>query len=179
MLVLVGSTNPVKIESTRIAFALYFDNLEVRGISVSSGVPDQPIGDETFIGARNRVAALAERNHQENLGASYFVGIEGGMYEMNHMWFSFGCVCIGDPSGRISFGTSPHFVLPKDVETKVLGGTELGLVMDELVSGHNTKQAQGAIGILTKGRLDRQELYKTGIICALAPFVNQELFAVR
>ena len=54
MKVLVGSKNPVKIASVSEAFANYFDDLEVVGIEVESGVSVQPVNDETFIGAQNR-----------------------------------------------------------------------------------------------------------------------------
>ena len=52
MLVLVASKNPVKIEATREAFSKYFENFEVMGIEVDSGVAKQPINEETFEGAK-------------------------------------------------------------------------------------------------------------------------------
>jgi len=47
MKVLVGSKNPVKIEATKEAFKKYFDDIEV-----DSKVSKQPIGIETFVGAK-------------------------------------------------------------------------------------------------------------------------------
>ena len=71
----VGSTNPTKVGAARRIFAELFPDLEVIGISVPSGVPDQPVGEEATIqGALNRAkAALAAT------GAEWGVGLEGGV----------------------------------------------------------------------------------------------------
>ncbi|GFR46217.1 hypothetical protein Agub_g7760 [Astrephomene gubernaculifera] len=59
--VLVASKNPVKVNAVRRALQSCFPALEivVIGREASSGVPEQPFGDEeTLAGARNRVASL-------------------------------------------------------------------------------------------------------------------------
>ena len=38
----------------------YFENVEIEGVSVSSDVPDQPVNEEIFKGAKNRVKNLKE-----------------------------------------------------------------------------------------------------------------------
>ena len=48
MLVLVGSKNPVKIESVKEAFAKYFASVEVIGLDVDSKVPTQPVNYQTY-----------------------------------------------------------------------------------------------------------------------------------
>ena len=55
MKILMGTKNPGKIEGARQAFEKYFDNIEIEGIPVSSNVGDQPINEEIFQGAKNRV----------------------------------------------------------------------------------------------------------------------------
>jgi len=60
MKVLVGSENPVKIQSVRDGFLPFFEHVEVEGISVDTGVPHQPMNDETFEGAKNRLRTLSE-----------------------------------------------------------------------------------------------------------------------
>jgi inosine/xanthosine triphosphatase len=176
MKVLVGSQNPVKIEAVREAFSKYFDDVEVIGISVASKVPKQPIGDETFEGAKNRALELKRINEEKNLGAEFFVGIEGGIIKLYSKWFAFGGICVIGNKGRVGFGTSPHFELPNDIVKELLNGVELGDVMDRITGDHNTKQKSGAIGFFTKGIIDRRDLYVQGLIVALIPFVNEELF---
>ncbi|MDP3683518.1 MAG: DUF84 family protein, partial [Ignavibacteria bacterium] len=94
MKILVGSKNPVKIESVREAFSYYFDSLEVSGLEVDSKVSVQPINLETFTGAKNRADELFLRAKEDNLSIDYFVGIEGGIIEEHNLWFALGCICI-------------------------------------------------------------------------------------
>lgn len=176
MKILVGSKNPVKIDSVKEAFANYFDEIEVVGVEVDPEVSIQPINDETFTGAKNRALKLKVLNDSENLGAEYFVGIEGGITKQFDKWFAFGCMCVVDKEGRIGFGTSPHFELPKAVVEKLLSGIELGEVMDNIMSQQNTKQKNGAIGFFTNGVMNRKELYMEGLKVAVIPFLHKEMF---
>lgn len=174
--VLVGSTNPVKIASVREVFEAHFPEVVVEGLEVPSGVPAQPIGDETFAGAENRARALVQRNADHDLGAGFVVGLEGGIARHHGRWFAFGAICVADATGRLGFGVSPSFELPPGVTEAVLAGSELGEVMDRLAGERNTKQHGGAIGVLTGGRVTRRELYAQGVTMALIPFLNEELF---
>jgi inosine/xanthosine triphosphatase len=174
--IFVGSKNPVKIQSVKEAFGKYFDKIEAIGFDVESGVSDQPVNEETFEGARNRAFALLEKNKKENLGADYFVGIEGGIIELYSHWFAFGCMCIADRDGKTGFGTSAHFELPQKVVKDLLNGKELGDVMDELQNKSNTKQKHGAICYFTNGVMSRTELYIPGLVTALIPFLHEEHF---
>ena len=174
--ILVGSKNPVKITSVKEAFEKYFKAVEVSGLEVDSKVSDQPVNEETFEGAKNRVFDLIEKNKIENLGADYFVGIEGGIIQLYSKWFAFGCMCIANKEGKTGFGTSAHFELPKVVVDKLLNGKGLGDVMDEIQNKSNTKQKLGAIGYFTNGVMSRSELYIPGLITALIPFLHKEHF---
>ncbi len=176
MKVLVGSLNPVKIDAVKVSFEKFFENVSVEGISVPSGVPDQPVGKETFEGARNRALELKKLNEEKKLNADFFVGIEGGISKDYGIWFSFGAMCIIDKEGREAFGTSPQFQLPEQIVEELLNGVELGDVMDNIQNKSNTKQHKGAIGFFTKGRMTRKELYSTGLITTLVPLINKELF---
>jgi non-canonical (house-cleaning) NTP pyrophosphatase len=48
--------------------------------------------------------------------------------------------------------------------------------MDRLTGEHNTKQRQGAVGILTAGLVDRQAAYEVILSYALARFLTPELW---
>ena len=176
MLILVGSKNPVKIESVKDAFSNYFTDITVEGVEVSSGVSDQPVNEDTFNGAKNRADALYKLNAANKLNAQYFVGIEGGIIKICDKWFSMGCICILDDKGKVGFGTSSHFSLPNNIIDKLLSGIELGTVIDTITDQHNSKQKSGAIGFLTKDVITRKDLYSQGIITALIPFLNKDLF---
>ena len=179
MKILVGSKNPVKIESVREAFSYYFDSLEVSGLEVNSKVSAQPINHETFTGAKNRADELFLRAKEDNLSIDYFVGIEGGIIEEHDQWFALGCICIRNSKGETSFGTSALFPLPSIIVNELLNGKELGHVIDEIANDENTKQKGGAIGYLTNGIINRKELYKQGIISALVTFLHPKLYSSK
>ena len=176
MKILVGSKNPVKIEAVKEAFSKYFEEPEIIGISADSKVSAQPVNGETFEGAKNRATELKQLNSENNLGAKFFVGIEGGIAEFFNKWFALGLMCIIDEEGKTGFGTSPLFELPSSVTKELLNGTELGEVMDKLTGDHNTKQKSGAIGYFTNGVMDRKSLYVPGLITALIPFLHKDFF---
>jgi len=179
MKILVGSKNPVKIDAVKEAFLKYFNDVSVEGIEVDSGVSVQPVNDETYRGAQNRALKLKEMNDNQNLGADFFVGIEGGIAKLFNRWFAFGCMCIIDNENNIGFGNSPQFELPEFIVNKLLTGMELGYVMDEILKEHNTKQKQGAIGFFTNGVMDRKELYIEGLKIAMVPFLHKEMFFTK
>lgn len=76
--VIVSSQNPVKIAAARDGFTRMFPDIPFtfRGMSVPSGVADQPITDaETLQGALNRAHNVRELEPT----ADYWIGIEGGV----------------------------------------------------------------------------------------------------
>jgi len=177
MKILVGSKNPVKINAVKEAFEKHFGEVEVTGIEVPSHVPDQPINEETFIGAENRARNLFKINNEQNLNADYFVGIEGGIINQHNRWFAFGGMCVINRKGKLAFGSSPHFELPKVVVAKLLERIELGFVMDEIMKTENSKCKSGAIGFFTNGVVDRKELYIGGLLVAVVPFLHENLYS--
>jgi inosine/xanthosine triphosphatase len=122
MRVLVGSVNPVKIAAVRDVFERYYPGAEVEGIETPSGVPAQPVGEDTFTGAENRAEALLALNAGRKLGAEFCVGLEGGIAQYHARWFAFGAICIADATGRLGYGVSPLFELPPGVVDDLLGG---------------------------------------------------------
>ena len=60
--------------------------------------------------------------------------------------------------------------------TVCLGGVELGEVSDNLVGEQETKRKQGAAGYFAKGVVAREKIYTDGLVAALVPFLNENLF---
>ncbi|RLI99107.1 MAG: inosine/xanthosine triphosphatase [Candidatus Aenigmatarchaeota archaeon] len=174
--ILVGSKNPVKITSVEEGFLKFFKDVEVIGIDVDSGVPDQPINNEIFKGAKNRALELKKKNELKNLEGDFFVGLEGGITEIHSKWFNYMVVYIIDNKDQTGISMSDHFELPKIIVEKLLNGGELGPVIDELIGDSNIKQKSGAIGFFTKDILNRKDLCRSGVITALIPFINKGLY---
>jgi inosine/xanthosine triphosphatase len=166
--VIVGSTNPVKVSAVRAVLARIGSGAQVEGISVPSGVSDQPEGDEeTIRGAMQRAKAALERS-----GADLGIGIEGGVVEEHGHMRTCAWAAVASRDGRIGVGGSLAMSLPDRVATLVRDGVELGLAMDRITGGHDTKRGTGAVGILTGGLVDRQRAYETLVTYALARFLS-------
>ena len=146
------------------------------GIKVDRRVSSQPIAKETFEGAKNRALELRKIHDEQSLHAKFFVGIKGGILKLFSKWFALSATCIMDDTGRTGYGTSPMFELLWSIAQQLLDGSELGDVMDSLAGERRTKENQGAAGHFTKGVMDRKRIYVDGLIGALVPFLNEELY---
>lgn len=175
MKIIVASQNPVKLNAVKTGFAQMFPNesLEVEGVTVESGVGVQPLSDEeTLQGARNRAAASRKIRPE----AEYWVGVEGGVEDLaaeGLLAFAWVVILSGDQTGK---GKSGGFFVPPRIAELVRGGKELGEA-DDLVFGQtNSKQANGAVGILTGDVIDRTRLYVDAVVFALIPHIHPELY---
>jgi inosine/xanthosine triphosphatase len=173
--VIVGSTNPVKLETTKEAFQKSFPVEEFEFITYSalSGVPDQPIGQtETKQGATNR----AEACKLEYPDADYYVGLEGGLEKIEGEYWVFAWMCILSNSNAKGFGRTGSFLLPPRVSKLIDQGEELGTATDITFNETNSKHKGGTIGVLTNENITRKDFYKDALIFALIPFVKPELY---
>lgn len=173
--IVVASTNPVKIETTQNGFKKMFpkENFSVQGISAKSDVPDQPMSEEeTLRGATNRA------NHVSKLvpDADYWVGIEGGLAEINEDLQAFAWIVIKSKDGIIGKGRTGSFFLPNKIIDLIKQGKELGEADDIVFGRINSKQGNGAVGILTHNVLTRATFYEPAVVLALIPFKNLELY---
>jgi inosine/xanthosine triphosphatase len=171
-MVICGSTNPSKLEPVRTVFATLEPNLEVRGVNVLSGVPDQPIGwDETALGARNRARAALEVS-----GAVYGVGLEGGFVENADGAWLLSIAAVANADGKEGLACGGWLQLPRRVAARVRAGEELSAVIDGLAGERGTKTRGGAIGFLTRGRFSRSQMWAGALELALAPLLSAALY---
>lgn len=167
MHVLIASLNPVKIGAVEDAFALFVPHPDCRfeGISVSSGVSDQPLSDkETWQGAHNRVTATAAAHPT----ADYCVGLEGGIDTLHGQISTFAWIVIRRQDGRTSQSRSTSLPLPKCITALIDQGLELGHACDRVFNTDNAKQKGGAIGLLTRDNYTRRSTYTQTVCFALA-----------
>ena len=172
--IIIASKNPIKINATKLGFQKVFANLdfECAGVSVPSDVSDQPMtNQETLQGATNR-ATHAKNDFPD---AAFWVGIEGGIEKMGEEMMAFAWIVIlsNEATGKARTGT---FFLPPKVVELINQGKELGEA-DDIVFGHsNSKQKNGAVGILTGNLIDRTQFYVEAMVLALIPFLNKEIY---
>lgn len=176
MKILMGTKNPGKIEGAKEAFEKYFENVEIEGIPVSSDVSDQPINEEIFEGAKNRIKNLKKYAKENNLEVDFFVASEAGITNLlGGEWIDINAAVIEDKNGVQSVGTSQGFQV-SDRYMDEIRATELGKVMDKIFKGHELGKGKGGISILTKDVISRIDLTRNACIMALIKHINGDIW---
>jgi inosine/xanthosine triphosphatase len=182
VVIVVGSTNPVKLESARNAFQQIFSGktINVHGLNVPSGVSIQPLGDaETQQGATQRAKSAYDLYHQNHsVYPDFSVGLEGGIQRVHSDVADFDCfawAAIFDGK-RIGTARSASFLLPRQIGELLNSGLELGEADDAVFGTTNSKQKQGTIGQLTNGLISRTQYYEPIVILAYVPFFWPTLY---
>lgn len=160
----VGSTNPVKINAVKNAVSEKYPEAKIIGLEVASDIKVQPMSDEeTKQGAINRAKnalhdGLADHKIEEVLG----VGLEGGVTEIDSQLWSTVWVAVVDQAGQVYLANGARFPIPIIIAAPIRNGEEMGPVVNKIVGGHNIRQKEGMIGVITKNFVHRTEEY-TGI----------------
>jgi len=177
MRIAVGSKNKPKLEAVREIVKEYdfFAGAEVVGISVVSGVREQPVGlDETVQGAINR-AKSAFHNCQ------YAIGLESGIIPVPQTKSGYMdlTVCAIYDGATIHLGMSSAFEYPPQMVKMALedgidistSARMLGITTHEKIG-----EAEGMIGFLTKSRLTRKDYTIQALRTALIHLENRGLY---
>ncbi len=167
MKVVVASKNPVKVAATKKAFEDVFkQTIDIFAYDVPSGVSEQPKSDEESLrGALNRVeeVILLEPN------ADYYVGIEAGIEDGEDGMESFSWQVVANHNKKSKTKTQTIFLIEPLAEL-IRQGYELGHAIDKVFNKENSKQKQGAVGVMTQGLVSREKLYYDAIVLALIDF---------
>lgn len=173
----IGTKNPAKVDAVKETISDYnfFATAKVVAVDVDSGISEQPLTlEETVQGAVNRAT-----NALQN--CDFGIGLESGMFKvpMTKSGYTDICVCAIFDGERYHLGMSSAFEYPiKLTELVLKEGINISeaakrmQLTDHPYVGH----AQGMIGILTRGRLDRKAYTKQTVITALIHLENPELY---
>ncbi|MFC1617801.1 inosine/xanthosine triphosphatase [Patescibacteria group bacterium] len=173
----IGSKNKVKIQALQEAVQDYdfLKNAEVRGIEIDSEVSDQPkSAEETIKGAMNR----AKKAYKD---CKYSFGLEDGLMKvpMTKTDYMNICACAIFDGKEFHIGLGSAYEYPHEVARLVF---EEGLDIEQafyktgLSKNPKLGSAEGAISVLTHGRLNRKGYTKQAIMMALIHLENEKLF---
>jgi inosine/xanthosine triphosphatase len=164
----VGSKNPAKIQAVQSAFEKMGYKVNIKGIDVSSGVADQPLSDnETITGAINRAKAVMAYGKFD-----YGFGLEGGIEETSFGMFLCNWGAVVNAAEETNIGGGIRILLPESIAEGVRKGEELGKVIDQWTGKQHIAKKEGTIGILTKGHINRAEMFEDTVICAFSKFLK-------
>lgn len=175
MKILMGTKNPGKIEGAKLAFEKYFDNVEIEGIGVDSDVSNQPLNNEIFLGAKNRVKNLKKYAKENNIEADFYIASEAGITNLLGDWIDINAAVIENKDGFQTVGCSQGFQVPDRLMPEIIE-TELGKVMDRLFCRENLGRGKGGISRLTHDEVTRIELTKNAFVMALIGHTNGDLW---
>lgn len=166
----VGSDNRVKISGVRAVVGRLYRRTIVKGWAVDSGVPSQPWGSECVEGAISRAkAALKDADFGVGIEAGLFESPRGEMYDVQY------CAVV-DKVGRVTLGHGPGFQYPPSVAAQLKGRRTVSEIMSELTGIKDIGRGVGAIGFLSRGRMNRTELTKSAVLMAFLPRINKDLY---
>lgn len=168
MKIKIGSTNQIKVDALKEILSDYphLKDAEVSAVEASSDVSDQPKSlEETVRGAMNRAKGAFQ-------DCAYSFGIESGLMEVPNTKTGFMdvCVCAIFDGKEYHIGLSSAWEAPKQVVRHMIDG---GLDMNQaalkagLTDNPKVGSAEGLVGIMTRGRLNRKEYTKEAIWTAL------------
>lgn len=176
MRVLVGSTNDSKVLGIREAFERYFDNIDVVGVKCDSGVPDEPIQEDIYLGASNRVSNLKNYAMSNSLEADYFVAVETGLMVLAGKWYNVSIAVIEDNESLHTYGMSPAYPIPNHLVDEIKS-KDLAHVIDRVFDIDKSKprpKLHGGVTLLTDGIITRVDLTRDATIMALVPIVCEK-----
>jgi inosine/xanthosine triphosphatase len=165
----IGSKNKAKVEAVAEIFKEYphLANATVISLEASSGISDQPKSlEETIQGAMNRAKGAWS-------DCDYSIGLESGLMEVSlsktgHMDV---CACVIYDGKEFHLGLSSVWEFPdKKILDSILNeGLDMSQAINKagLTKNPGIGSEEGAIGILTKGRLNRKEYTKQALRTAL------------
>lgn len=169
---LIGTQNPGKIKGAKEALGNYFNDFDIEGIAVSSDVSEEPINNEIYEGAKNRVNNIIKYAEENNIKADYFLGVESGITNLLGKWVIISIAVIKDKDGYESWGTSPAFPVPEKYVKEIIT-TDLGKVMDNIFKQNDLKSDKGGISFLTKNVISRIDITREAFIMALTQHINE------
>jgi inosine/xanthosine triphosphatase len=172
--VIIASDNPVKIKVAEQTFKAVFpdEEFEFIGIKSDSGVGDQPVGEETRLGAENRLKFIQTKYPE----ADYFMSQEGGVFQEGDKLYNRAWIMISDRDGFVGESSTSHFYLPTEIVKHMKDGLELGHAGDKFFSTTNIKHSSGVIGELTNGIYNRADYYTQAGIVALSTIVHKDWY---
>ena len=180
MIFAIGTVNPIKVQAVEEVIKDYarFERVSIQSYSVSSEISEQPLSLEEIIsGAKNR----AKNAYQLCEGCDYSFGIESGLFEAvgTQTGYLEACICCIYDGENHHTGLSCGFEVPPQI---------LGCVLDKnmdlsqacyhsgVTANAKLGSAEGLIGILTKGRVNRKEYTKQCIKMAMVQIEHADWY---
>lgn len=169
----IGTKNPGKIEGARRALLHYYEEIEIQAIAVDSNVPEQPVNEQIYQGAKNRVEQVKKYCMEKQIEVDMFLAVESGIIEIAGNWMIMNIAVLQTKDGIESYGSSCSFPVPKIYVQEIIEknlNTVMNQVLGEDEQRHNQK---GGIELLTKGIITRIDQVEQAFVMAMIKCLNE------
>lgn len=151
----IGSKNKAKVQAVKDVLAIHFPSAHVASVEISSGVSNQPYGDEeTRLGAVNR-ALRASHLQPGSVG----IGLEAGVRQLGEQLYICNWGALVLPDGTRLTAGGAQIPLPEQIAIEIRSGKELGPVIENYFKIEEVREKNGAMGVFTSGAVTRVDLF--------------------
>jgi inosine/xanthosine triphosphatase len=180
MKIAVGTENNAKIKAVELCFEkLNVSDYSLMCKTVDSGVSDMPKSDEEMVlGAKNRAKNVYNHFSEINPNIDYAVGIEGGITKLDTKYFVKGWVSVFNGK-KFSLASGLALPFPDEIGKLIyLKDIELGPLMDKLTGEHKLNTRGGSVGVMTKNKILRYEVFRDALVASFMEFMNCEFYEI-
>ncbi len=166
----LASTNAAKRRAVVQAWERLFGQTP-RVLTVAVRGPEGlPVGEANLQAWAARRVAMAQAHFPQ---ADFWLAIEGGIRPYQAAWWMTAWVLVQDRRGRRHGAWAAAFPLPQALTRRLRQGQTLAQAVAEVYTERaRERQRLGLIGVLTGGRLTRQNLYVHPVMLALLPWLD-------
>lgn len=164
MNIVIGTTSESKINALKKSLKeLNIDDYNIIPVKAKSNVRDNPINEETKIGAQNRNKYIKEYCEANNINYDLLISIEAGYTKEGEDYYidSFTCVVY---KNQTYFGQSPRVKITKNIFNYVYEQNPLHVLINEIL---NKEYIDGFIGFFTNDKIKRADIESYSISQAL------------
>lgn len=171
MNIIIGTTSKSKINALKKSLKnLNIENYNIIPVKAESKVRENPINEETKIGAQNRNNFIKEYCKTNNIDYDLLISIEAGYTKKNEDYYidSFACA---EYKNQTYFSQSPRIKITKNIFNYVYEQNPLHVLINKIL---NTEYIDGFIGFLTKDKIKRADIESYSISQAIGKCFNIE-----
>ncbi len=171
MNIVIGTTSESKINALKKSLKeLNIDNYNIIPVKAKSNVRENPINEETKLGAQNRNEYIKNYCESSNIDYDILISIEAGYTKEDEKYFidSYACATY---KKQTHFGQSPRVKITENIFNYAVDQNPLHVLINKIL---NKEYIDGFIGFFTNDSIKRSDIESYCISQALSKCFNIE-----
>ncbi len=172
--IIIASKSKVKASVVSDTVTQLFPGTEFEIVSVDADSDGpEPVGEEATL---NQILTSIQKISDLQPGASFYVGMEGGVRETKLGMEEIAFVIVKDQSGQIAVSSSVSFPISENVAEKVRKGVPFADAVDQIHHTKDIKNNKGFIGLLTGNIIDKKSLYFQPTVVCFSKLIKSDWY---